>query len=136
MNPRVGVGAFVLNEHGEIIIGKRKGSHGAGKEVLLPCRRVSYTVASGTYAFPGGHLEFGETFEQCAIREIMEETGLSIGNVKFLTATNDVMVSENKHYITIFVGCTIVGAEKEPKVSLALSIKGLNETSRLIYYLS
>ena len=71
----------------------------------------------GTYAFPGGHLEFGESFEECAVREIMEEAGLAIGNVRFLTATNDVMVSENKHYITIFMGCTIIGAKKEPVVS-------------------
>jgi hypothetical protein len=30
-NPRVGVGCIVFNQEGRIIMGKRKGSHGAGK---------------------------------------------------------------------------------------------------------
>lgn len=35
MDPRVGVAVFVLNDAGEIIIGKRKGSHGAGQLKIL-----------------------------------------------------------------------------------------------------
>ena len=30
--------------------------------------------------FPGGHIEIGESFTACAIREIKEETGLDIKN--------------------------------------------------------
>ena len=58
---------------------------------------------------PGGHLDFGESFERCAVREVLEETGLSVNadSIQFLTATNDIMTSENKHYITIFVRCTL-----------------------------
>ncbi len=32
----------------------------------------------GTYHFPGGHLEKGETLEECLIREVKEETGINI----------------------------------------------------------
>ncbi|KIK63537.1 hypothetical protein GYMLUDRAFT_162350 [Collybiopsis luxurians FD-317 M1] len=85
-NPRIGVGVFVTNKVGHFIMGKRKGSHG-----------------HGTWALPGGHLEAGETFEACAAREVLEETSLEIRNVRFLTATNDIMVDEGKHYVTIFV---------------------------------
>lgn len=59
--PRVGVGVFVLNSQGYILLGKRLGSHG-----------------SGTLALPGGHLELHESFEECAIREVLEETGIEL----------------------------------------------------------
>jgi len=94
INPqvRVGVGVFIIKSPSEphsnptFLVGKRLNSHGAG-----------------TYALPGGHLEFGETPEECAVREVMEETGLKITNVQFLTATNDYMAAEGKHYVTLFV---------------------------------
>jgi 8-oxo-dGTP diphosphatase len=70
---------------------------------------------------PGGHLEYGESFADCAKREVLEETGLEIGEVKFLVATNDVF-GEGKHYITIFVTAVITGSEKEPKVSFYFSL--------------
>ncbi|KAJ1018978.1 hypothetical protein NDA16_004781 [Ustilago loliicola] len=59
MIPRVGVAVFVINEKGHVLVGKRTGSHGAG-----------------TLALPGGHLELHESFQDCAAREIYEETGL------------------------------------------------------------
>ena len=49
--PKVGVGVMILKD-GEILLGKRKGSHGEGE-----------------YAFPGGHLEYMESFSDCAKRE-------------------------------------------------------------------
>jgi len=83
--PKVGVGVIVIKD-GKILLGKRKGTHG-----------------EGSWAFPGGHLEFGERLEDCAKREVMEETGITIKNIKKLTFTNDIFKEENKHYITIFM---------------------------------
>lgn len=34
-------------------------------------------------SFPGGHVEKGETLEESVIREIKEETGLTLHSVKF-----------------------------------------------------
>jgi len=93
-SPKVGVGVFVLNREGRFVLGKRKGSHG-----------------QGTWALPGGHLEAGESFEACAAREVLEETNLTIKNVRFLTATNDVMAAEGKHYVTVWVAGETVDAE-------------------------
>jgi 8-oxo-dGTP diphosphatase len=63
--PKVGVGVMVL-KNGKVLIGKRKGAHGAGE-----------------WAWPGGHLEYMESFEDCARREVMEETGIEIHNIRF-----------------------------------------------------
>jgi 8-oxo-dGTP diphosphatase len=50
-----------------------------------------------------GHLEFGESFEECARRETLEETNLDIGTPTYLTTTNDIMAGESKHYVTVFM---------------------------------
>ncbi|KAF9632281.1 putative nudix protein [Lasiodiplodia theobromae] len=97
-NARVGVGVFILNDKNQFIIGKRKGSHGAG-----------------TWALPGGHLEFGEGFEECAARETMEETGLETTDVRFFTATNSVFTDIGAHYVTIFMTARISGEKTEPE---------------------
>lgn len=82
---RVGVGVFVRKD-GMFLMGKRRGSHG-----------------HDTWSVPGGHLEFGETMEECAIREVREETGMQIENVRLLAVTEDVFPDDNKHYITLWV---------------------------------
>jgi len=83
--PQVGVGVLVI-EHGRILLGKRKGSHGVG-----------------TWSAPGGHLEFGESVEDCARREVLEETNLILKNLRLGPFTNNVFESENKHYVTLFI---------------------------------
>lgn len=50
----------------------------AGRVLALDKVGKSY---SGT-TFPGGHVEPGETFTESVIREIYEETGLTISNPK------------------------------------------------------
>lgn len=83
MRPRVGVGVFVFKE-GKVLLGKRKGAHGAGD-----------------WGPPGGHLEFGESVEDCAIRELAEETGVRALSVKTGGWSSDV-IDESKHYINLF----------------------------------
>lgn len=83
--PRIGVGVIVLQE-GRILLGRRLNSHGEGQ-----------------WAFPGGHLEFGESPADCARREVLEETGLSLDSVQPGPYTNDVFQQEGKHYITLFM---------------------------------
>jgi len=83
--PKIGVAA-IIKKNGKVLLGKRKNSHG-----------------DGTWGFPGGHLEYGESLEECAARETMEETGVIIKNTHFGTLTNDVFHAENKHYITIYM---------------------------------
>lgn len=80
LRPRVGIGVMVLKD-GKVLLGKRKGSHGEGE-----------------YAFPGGHLEYMETFSECAIRETLEESKVEIDNVQFLLVAN-IKKYDPKHYV-------------------------------------
>ena len=80
--PKVGIGVTILKE-GKVLLGKRKGSHGQGE-----------------YAAPGGHLEYLESFEECAKRETFEEAGIEIDNIRFQFLAN-VKRYKPKHYVHI-----------------------------------
>lgn len=110
---RVGVGVLVQdpNDPSKVFCGIRKGSHGAG---LL--------------ALPGGHLEMYETWDACAKREILEETGLELDDdtLRFAHCTNDPMPSEGKHYITIFMmaKCRVTNPPQQAKTMEPEKCKG------------
>jgi len=83
--PKVGVGVIII-KNDKVLLGKRKNAHG-----------------EGTWCFPGGHLEFNEEIKDCAIREVKEETGIEIKNIRMGIFTNDIFKKEEKHYVTLFV---------------------------------
>lgn len=85
LRPLVGVGVLIIRD-GRVLLGKRRNAHG-----------------EGDWSPPGGHLEFGETPEECAAREAREETGLDIANVRLAGVTNSIFTEENKHYVTLFL---------------------------------
>jgi ADP-ribose pyrophosphatase YjhB (NUDIX family) len=80
-----------------------------------PCLTVSHGPP-GQYGFPGGHLEFGESYFECAGRETLEETGLRIKATRVLAIANSVFDSLH-HYITIFVQCEQEDSDEQPQVS-------------------
>ena len=95
--PRIGV-AVIIERHGQVLLGLRRStSHG-----------------DGCWQFPGGHLEDGESVEECAAREALEETGLVITNPVLGPWTNDRFEAEGKHYVTLYV--TAEAADGEPEV--------------------
>jgi len=97
---RVGV-AILLRRNRAVLMGLRKGSHGAG-----------------TWSFPGGHIEAGETVMDAACRELREETGIIIPPDRFrkTTFTNDIFVTEGKHYITLYVTADLPEESREPMI--------------------
>jgi 8-oxo-dGTP diphosphatase len=80
LRPKVGIGLLVFKD-GKVLMGKRKNAHGDGK-----------------FCGTGGHLEFGETIEECAARETREEAGIEIENIRVICVSN-LLVWEGKHYI-------------------------------------
>ena len=44
----------------------------------------------GVYQFPGGYLEYGESFEECSARELLEEAGVTVSSdiFKYVTTLN------------------------------------------------
>ena len=101
--PKVGVGVMVLKGD-KALIGKRKGAHGEGE-----------------WAWPGGHMEYMESFEDCAKREVMEETGMKIKNIRFLRLMNLKQYAP-KHYVDI--GLIADWASGEPQVMEPDRIEG------------
>jgi len=83
---------------GRVLLGRRRGSHGEGH-----------------YAAPGGHIEFGESFEQAARREVREETGLEIADLKLLSVGNYVFKREDgeRHYIDVDFVCEAPAGEPQ-----------------------
>ncbi len=79
--PFVGVGCVVVRD---------------GKLLLVRNRR-------GLWSTPGGHLNFGESPDACAIRETFEETGIHVTHVEFVAITNDVIPEAGKHYLTVWM---------------------------------
>ena len=55
------------------------------------------------FACPAGHIDEGEAPDTALIREVLEETGLKIKNIRFAAATNDISPEERTHYLTIFM---------------------------------
>ena len=81
----MGVGVIFIRG-ARVFLAKRQGAHG-----------------EDTWASAGGHLESGETLEECARREAMEELGVTVGELRFLCVSN--IIGYGKHYVDIeFVG--------------------------------
>ena len=94
--PKVGVGVM-LRRGPLILLGKRLSGPGAG-----------------AYGWAGGHLEFGETPEGCAVREVAEETGLAITQDMLTPLCVSNTMAYGAHYIDIEFSCEIT--QGEPRV--------------------
>ncbi|PQQ13176.1 nudix hydrolase 1-like [Prunus yedoensis var. nudiflora] len=72
-----------------------------GKTVLLGRRRSS----------------LGESFEECAAREVKEETGLEIKNIELVTVRNSVFLDEAKpcQYVGIFMRAVLADDDQVPQ---------------------
>jgi len=95
--PYVGVATLVWRE-GKLLLGER----------LQP-------GAANCWQFPGGRLEYGEDVLSCARREVREETGIEIHQLKLAGYCNDAFIADSHHYVTLFVSAQQLHGEPEVK---------------------
>lgn len=87
--PEVTVGATILNSDDRVFL----------------CKSHKW---SNQYVIPGGHIELGETMEEALKREVFEETGLSVHDIRMIginESINHITFHEKKHFIFINFLC-------------------------------
>lgn len=95
----VGVGALIVDDQGRLFLTKR-GLHAQNER--------------GTWEFPGGSVEFGETLAAALRREIYEEYGITIAVGELLEVVDHLLLDEGQHWVSPTFLCTIV--EGEPQI--------------------
>lgn len=107
MDKQIGLGTQIIikNDKGEILLSKRSKEFGFGE-----------------WELPGGHIEFGETFERCVIRECNEELGIEVKVSKLVSVAPN--MKQGNHYIVfVFLAESFIGTPKnmEPEVHSEMS---------------
>lgn len=78
---------------------------------ILLCKSHKW---NNKYVIPGGHIELGEKMEDALRREILEETGLEIYDLKLISLKESVYSDtfhEDKHFIFIDYQCKTDSSE-------------------------
>ena len=88
MNPSAATAAFIVDEQGRVLVVRR-----------------SKDPAKGTFDLPGGFCDIGETSEEGVIREVKEETGLTVTSVKFLFSLPNTPVLRLMMMLPMLCGC-------------------------------
>lgn len=87
--PEPTVGALILNRQGQVLLAKS-------------------SKWQNRFTLPGGHIELGETVEDALKREIKEEVGLEIKNIRFLQFQEAIYSPEfiyRKHFVFLDFLC-------------------------------
>ena len=79
----------------------------------------------GCWAFPGGFMNMDETTEQCAIRELEEETGLKVANIQQIGAYSKVDRDPRGRTVTVAYLAVIEKPE---------AVKGLDDAAKAQWF--
>ena len=95
-NPAAATVALIFNEKGELLVTRR------AKE-----------PAKGTLDLPGGFVDMHETAEEGVIREVKEETGLTVTTTKFLFSLPNLYMYSGfcVHTVDLFFLCTVTDTQ-------------------------
>lgn len=80
----------------------------SGRVLIL--RRAAGSTAGGRWCLPGGKVDYGDTVEQSAARELAEETGLRAQNLRFLFYQDSLPPTPGTmHCINLYLECLVKG---------------------------
>ena len=79
-----------------------------GKIIFIKRKNPPY---KGSWAFPGGFVEYGETVEEAVIREVKEETGVIVEIRELLGVYSDPGRDPRGHMITVCFLANKIGGE-------------------------
>lgn len=85
---RVGLAVMILKD-GKVLLGHRSPNRKDTGGIFEP----------DTWTVPGGKQEFGETMFKGAVREVKEETGLTVSDLELFSASDD--VQPDRHFVTL-----------------------------------
>ena len=117
----------------------------------IPTTRISVVVISeqkillvkhrkGTrqyWVLPGGRLEYGETFHECAVREVKEETGLDVVVDKIVFLSEAIATDRSSHIVNVYVTAHVTGgvmALGDEPVLAAVDFISISELDHLTLY--
>lgn len=91
----IGFGVMILKDS-KVLLGQRH---------VDPQKADSLMNGEGTWTMPGGKLDFGESFEEGAMREVKEETDIDIRleDLKVIALNNDIVPTA--HFVTVGLLC-------------------------------
>jgi len=128
-NKKMGIGfGVMIIKNNQVLLGQRHDDS---------VKADSELHGEGTWTMPGGKLEFGESFEKAAIREVLEETSLEINekDLKFISLTNDIV--SDAHFVTIGFLCQEFKGEfkvMEPNEITKWQWFNIDDLPKLMYF--
>ena len=92
--PRAGVGVMVIRNN-KVLLGLRHSD---------PEKADSELHGEGTWSMPGGKVDWHQTIEESARRELLEETSLMAKRLKLISVTDEIV--HDNHFVTNGFICT------------------------------
>jgi len=104
--PRVGVGALIVDDQGRVLLGKRRREPEAGCWGIL-----------------GGKVDFGERVAETCAREVLEEAGVEIEVGELICLVDQIDIEAGTHWVSpVFRGRIVAGepVNREPEALAAI----------------
>jgi 8-oxo-dGTP diphosphatase len=77
---------------------------------VLVLKRAPDSTDGGKWCLPGGKIDYGDTVEQAAIRELQEETSLRATNLRFLFYQDSLPPAPGRmHCLNLYMECSAAG---------------------------